>query len=257
MSLTSKPRHHHHQKQSSLDSGRLSMDGNEDYTNMSAGSGSHSTSNLHKTYYSDKTRSQPITIQNSSTSQTPKSSSNSISPVYSSLHIGRKYSTGTPPKMFLPLSAGDSPSPSYSSLPRQKTRKISRRDSRESCSSSVTTPSSSSTIFPISLNSPSSPIKNIAKSPEPSGIKVPAAVMNVKYNRTSFVGRTMDRSPCADYTVMDFERTRPKPVRTPTAEGSDYVNYEPAAVIQPTIACIGTSQSRLVISLMLQIEKSL
>lgn len=234
MSLGSTKLRHHHQKQSSLDSGRMSMDGNEDYTNMSAGGGgssSHSTSNLHKSSHSDKTRSQPIAIQSSLLSQAPKSSSNSISPVYSGLHIGRKYSTGTPPKMYLPLSNSDSAS--YSSLPRQRTRKISRRDSKDSCSSSVTTPSSSSTIFPISLNSPSSPIKNVSKSPEVAAIKVPAAVMNVKYNRASFSGKVADRSPCSDYTMMDFDRTRPKqPVRMPTVESSDYVNYEPGTVCQ-------------------------
>lgn len=184
-----------HHRQSSLDGST------DDYTNMSVGSSK-------KKNKKEKTRSQPISIQTTNASQFPKSSS-SISPVYSSLHIGRKYSTGTPPKMYLPLTNSDLNS--YSSLPRQRSRKNSRRDSKDSSSSSVTTPSSSSTIFPISLNSPSSPLKP----PESTNVKIPSAVLNAKYDRSS------------DYTVMDFDKSK-------NSNDSDYVNYNPANPVRYT-----------------------
>lgn len=196
-----------HQRQSSFENGRTLSDSNDDYTNMSVGSNKKKE---RRTSKKEKTRSQPIQIQNPSSSissQFPISSGSSISPVYSSLHVGRKYSTGTPPKMYLPISS--SGSDSYSSLPRQRTRKNSRRDSNNSSSSNVTTPSSSSTIFPISLNSPSSPIKSESSSAS-SGIKIPTAVINLKYKKAN---------NNSDYTVMDFDRC--------SKDESDYVNYNP------------------------------
>ncbi|KAF2898452.1 hypothetical protein ILUMI_07722 [Ignelater luminosus] len=220
MSLGKSSSHH---RQSSLDSNRISSDGNDDYTNMSMGS---SRKKERKGSKKDKTRSQPIQIQTTTASSQFLKSSSSISPVYSSLQIGRKYSTGTPPKMYLPLS--NSGSDSYSSLPRQRSRKNSRRDSKDSSSSSLTTPSSSSTIFPISLNSPSSPLKpcNATKSPEvSSNIKIPPAIINVKYNRPSF--SQIDKTHNSDYTVMDFDKSKTTSDVKSSTE-SDYVNYNPS-----------------------------
>ncbi|XP_031354397.1 insulin receptor substrate 1-like isoform X2 [Photinus pyralis] len=203
-----------HQRQPSLESAK--SDHNEDYTDMSLGTTSRK--NERRTSKKDKTASQPILIQAVTTAAHFPKNSSSISPIYSSFQIGRKYSTGTPPKMYLPLSSSDLNS--YSSLPRQRSRKNSRRDSKDSSSSSVTTPSSSSTIFPFSLNSPSSPLKPCAsmKTPEVSGnIKIPAAIMSVKYNRPS-----TKPNNSADYTVMDFDRAKK------SMDTSDYVNYNPA-----------------------------
>lgn len=214
-----------HNRQSSYEGNRGLPDPQEDYADMSMGS-SRRNGNERRGNKKDKTTSQPISIQTATTSSQFAKNSNSISPIYSSFHIGRKYSTGTPPKMYLPLTNSDLNS--YSSLPRQRSRKNSRRDSKDSSSSSVTTPSSSSTIFPISLNSPSSPLKpgNVARTPDSSStnnIKIPTAIINVKYNRPSFSHNTRPQS-VSDYTVMDFD---PKPKATP--DTSDYVNYNPAA----------------------------
>lgn len=148
----------------------------------------------------DRVRSQPIAIQPTTNSNAKTSGG---SPLYAT--VCRKFSTGTPPKMFLPLSSNAS---SYSSLPRQKSRKnSSRRDSKDSSSSSVTTPSSSSTIFPISINSPCSPIKPPTTQPSP----VP--------------NRLKPWANCSaedDYTMMDFE----KPKKAP--DTSEYINFSPA-----------------------------
>ncbi|KAF5288449.1 hypothetical protein FQR65_LT02101 [Abscondita terminalis] len=225
MSLGKQNSNHH--RQSSLESNR---DPHENCKDISMGF------NRKNGKKKDKTTSQPISIQTTTTSsQFPKNSS-SISPIYSSYHMGRKYSTGTPPKMYLPLMNSDLNS--YSSLPRQRSRKNSRRDSKDSSSSSVTTPSSSSTIFPISLNSPSSPLKpgNAAKTPEASNnIKIPAAIISAKYNRPSF-GQSSRPLSGSDYTIMDFE---PKPKAAP--DTSDYVNYNPA--LPNPIICNRNEQS--------------
>lgn len=189
-----------HQTQPSLDSAKASSD----YTNMSLGSVKKEKKNPKR----DKSKTQPIQIQSTS-SQVPKGSSPS-SPMYTSFFYGRKHSTGTPPKMYLPLSTSGSP---YSSLPRQRSRKNSnsRRDSKDSSSSSINTPSSSSTIFPISLNSPSSPAKPQAIKAEPVILKIPPGVLSAKYKSND------------DYTVMDFEK------KTSNCKtDSDYVNYNPA-----------------------------
>jgi insulin receptor substrate 1 len=155
-----------HQRQSSLDSAQIV---NEDYANMSMGKKRDKNSRK-----KDKSRSQPITIQNPTT-VAPKSGTTSSSPRYA--FLGRKYSTGTPPTtMHLPLGEATP----YASLPRQ--RKNSRRDSKDSSSSSVTTPSSSSTIFPISLNSPCSPLKPDKTPP------------------------SLKKTDNSDYTPMDFEQ---------------------------------------------------
>nr|ANW09594.1 insulin receptor 2 [Monochamus alternatus] len=207
-----------HQRQSSLDSTQVNK-GNEDYTNMSLGLGAAKKKVVAK---KEKARSQPISIN--STTASFQVTKNSSSPISVSSLLGRKSSTGTPPRMHLPISSW-STSP-YSSLPRQKPRKDSNSNSKDSSSSSVTTPSSSSTIFPMSLNSPSSPMKPTSKAETPSGLKLPAALLNAIYknNNKSSVGK-----PAADdYTVMDFETNKSKPVKMDDSP-SDYVNYSPAA----------------------------
>ena len=163
---------------------QLSLDGaSSDYTCMS---GSKRTGNQ---------RSQPIQIQ-TTLSQYAKFS-NSTSSTVSTLFNGfRKSSTGTPPKMFLPIT-----SPFGSSLPRPaRSRKNSRKDSRDSSSSSVTTPSSSSTLFPMSL-SPSSPVGG--KAQIDSTFRVPPISND-------------------DYAYMGFNNRAAKPE-------TDYVNYNPSS----------------------------
>lgn len=153
-----------HHRQSSLDSAQIV----EDYANMSVGK-------KRSTRKKDKTRSQPINIQN------PQKSGASSSPRYALL--GRKYSTGTPPTMHLPLTES-----SFASLPRRR-----RDDSKDSSSSSVNTPSSSSTIFPISLNSPSSPLK----------------------------------APPSDYTPMDFDKSEYVNYNPKTPVNEEYAFMKP------------------------------
>ncbi|XP_018563090.2 insulin receptor substrate 1 isoform X2 [Anoplophora glabripennis] len=207
-----------HQRQSSLDSTQV-IRGNEDYTNMSLGLGAAKKKMIAK---KEKARSQPISIN--STTAGSQVTKNSSSPISVSSLLGRKSSTGTPPRMHLPISSW-STSP-YSSLPRQKPRKDSNSNSKDSSSSSITTPSSSSTIFPMSLNSPSSPMKPPSKTETPSALKLPAALLNAIYktNNKSAVAR-----PAAeDYTVMDFETNKNKSVKMDDIP-SDYVNYSPAA----------------------------
>ncbi|KAJ8967598.1 hypothetical protein NQ314_002716 [Rhamnusium bicolor] len=212
-----------HQRQSSLDSTQINK-GNDDYTNMSLGS--ISTGAKKKVIKKEKTRSQPISINpTTSSSQVTK---NSSSPISISSLLGRKSSTGTPPRMHLPLSSwATSP---YSSLPRQRTRKDSHSNSKDSSSSSLTTPSSSSTIFPMSLNSPSSPLKPATKAESPAALKIPAAILNAIYKSSN----TRNSMPLSakygsgdDYTVMDFEVNKNKPAKS-EGVNSDYVNYAPA-----------------------------
>lgn len=197
-----------HQRQSSLESGN----GNADYANMNCG-----RKKERKTCKKEKTRSQPIAIQTTTSSQ---GNLNSGSPMYTP--VGRKYSTGTPPKMFLPLT-GANVSP-FSSLPRQKSNNA-RRDSKDSSSSSLTTPSSSSTIFPISINSPSSPEKP-QKTETPVTMKIPQAVVNIKYNKTP-------PPPTDDYIMMDFEKNKKQ-------DTSEYVNFNPA--VKPAVAPIAKDE---------------
>ncbi|XP_057659252.1 insulin receptor substrate 1 isoform X1 [Diorhabda carinulata] len=179
-----------HQRQGSLD-GCQSSGHNDDYLNMSVVPKKKPTKNQ---------TSQPISILPTAV-QTSKNSSMSF--------LGRKSSTGTPPKMHLPLSSW-SPSSLYSSLPRTRARK----DSKDSSSSSVTTPSSSSTIFPLSLNSPSSPLK--ANKPETPSSKITASILNM-YKSTS------KPTPSEDYAVMDYETNR----NEKNKENTDYVNFSP------------------------------
>ncbi|KAJ8967788.1 hypothetical protein NQ317_014502 [Molorchus minor] len=186
-----------HQRQSSLDSTQM-VRGNEDYTNMSLGSASKK-----KPTKKEKTRSRNQFL---------------LLPRLAS-------STGTPPRMHLPLSSWSS-SP-YSSLPRQRVRKDSHNNSKDSSSSSVTTPSSSSTIFPMSLNSPSSPMKPSSKAETPTALKIPAAILNAIYKTNNKLTNVRAR-PGDDYTVMDFEPNKGKASKVDEST-SDYVNYSPAA----------------------------
>lgn len=206
-----------HHRQTSLDG---TDPENSDYTNMSLGSSSSSKKrDKRNNNKKDKVRSQPIQIQTTNTvtpstiySSMAKGPSSSSPLLYS--WSGRKYSTGTPPKMCLPLSTSNYGL--YSSLPRQRSRKNSRRDSKDSSTSSATTPSSSSTLFPMSLNSPSSPIKT-----ETIGApKLPPSCSRFTSND--------------DYAVMDFCKTR---TAKPESSGdSDYVNYNPAKPYTRTLS---------------------
>lgn len=204
-----------HQLQPDSESGGV----NPDYANMNCGSANRrkeKKANNKK----DKTRSQPIAIQTTASSQVNLSVGSS-SPKYST--VCRKYSTGTPPKMFLPLS-GNNVSP-FSSLPRQKSNST-RRDSKDSSSSSVTTPSSSSTIFPISINSPSSPVKPQKTEATSVTMKIPPAVVSIKYNKSP---------PCDDdYIMMDFDKNKKQ------SDGSEYVNFNP--VVKPAVAPIAKDE---------------
>lgn len=193
-----------HQRQSS-------QDANPDYANMNCGTANRKKERMASK--KEKMRSQPIAIQTTTSSQ-GNLNLTSGSPVYTP--VCRKYSTGTPPKMFLPLSGGGNISP-FSSLPRQKSNNATRKDSKDSSSSSLTTPSSSSTIFPISINSPSSPIKPQKTETTPVTMKIPQAVVNIKYNKSP----PPPPSSNEDYIMMDFEKKR-------NPDTSEYVNFNPA-----------------------------
>ncbi|PSN55127.1 hypothetical protein C0J52_01863 [Blattella germanica] len=135
---------------------------NEDYMNIAfEGRGNSKRKDKRKGRYS----SQPIVIQ-AGENDSSKQQSSSTSPVFSlSGFVGRKQSSGTPPKVappaFLPLSHAPNSSPGSSpssSLRRSKSHKTNRRDSSEN--TGLTTPTgSTATIFPFSLNSPGSPMK--------------------------------------------------------------------------------------------------
>lgn len=222
------------QRQPSIDAGSHSED------HSAAGVGKRKTSSAGTT---KKTVSQPITInQTTSSSQVIK---NSSSPMSISSLLGRKSSTNTPPKMHLPLTSWSNSS--YSSLPRQRNRRDSQNSKDNSSSSSVTTPSSSSTIFPLSLNSPSSPMRPQSKTETPSSIKLPSNLFSALYKATSSNKGSASAKPATtnttkplppnsdDYTMMDFEKPKPKPKDT-----SEYVNYAPAATatVTPVISVV-------------------
>lgn len=222
---------------------------NEDYTEMSISD----VNAKKKPNKKEKTRSQPITIQNNHQISSNKHASSPLSSGGSSSSgfFIRKHSSGTPPRlMHLPLTnntsgggGGGTTSP-YSSLPRQRSRKnSSRRDSKDSSTTSsvVTTPSSSSTLFPMSLNSPSSPstnnyeivtINTNASSCSGGSLKIPAAVLN-----TTYKGGKTNKPFCSssnnsdDYTMMDFEfnkKVEKKLSNHKISDNSEYVNYSPA-----------------------------
>ncbi|XP_045478421.1 insulin receptor substrate 1 isoform X4 [Harmonia axyridis] len=178
-----------HHRQSSLDGAQLNR---EDYSGMSAGSVLKKKEL--KPNKKENNRSLPIQILNS----------NQNNPIN-----GRIYYDGSP-KMQLHLT-NTTTSP-VSSLPRGR-KNSTRRDSRDSSSSSVTTPSNSSAIFPLSLNSPSSPVKPL-KTPEKS---TPSLILNNLYKR--FRGKSNESQD--DYAVMDFQKNTKV-----NAKSNDYMNVD-------------------------------
>jgi len=188
-------------QRSSLETYRSS---NEDYMNLSfEGHGNNKRKDKRKGRYS----SQPIVIQAREMETgigVSKSQSSSTSPVFSlSSLIGRKHSTGTPPKVpppaFLPLghTSGSSPGSSPSSSLRRncnRNHKTSRRDSIEN--TGLTTPTGSTvTIFPFSLNSPGSPMKPFPgqqqnKSQPPPLAAAPGMDINYELSRKCLVDAT-------------------------------------------------------------------
>lgn len=186
------------QRKSSLEGGKSE---NEDYLNMTGGSVNKRDrrgSRKERNRYS----SQPIAIQSSNKEVV------ATSPMFP--FAGRKHSTGTPPKIpcFLPLTSYGSSSPSsspFSSLGRNRGRKVARRDSKESTTGSgLTTPSgSTTTIFPLNLNSPGSPMKPFTAKQE------------------------YDISMCpVDASSGTVKLSQPQKEEKPVDE-SDYVNFVP------------------------------
>lgn len=222
-----------HLRKSSLDSAKVvNANNNEDYMNMAAGS---SRKKERKGSKKEKNRSQPITIQSSQ----PVKNVSSQSPVSSFTSFlqnsTRKNSTGTPPKHppnFLPLSScsyspGSSP---FSSLRRPRSRKSSRRDSKDS-SGLVTPTSESSTIFPFSPGSPIKPFQS-AKSPDMTTEKctdsLDSTPSSSDYARMSY---DFSNKVSADYTEMNFEKPKLNQNQSSSNQNdkdTDYVNYCPA-----------------------------
>lgn len=121
----------------------------DEYVEMDLGSKSSLKNKPNEDYVEmdgrgDKTRSQPIAIQ----SNVKEITHNSL------ISLGRKHSTGTSPKRSF-LHFGSSPSPltsPYGTLGRARPKKNVRRDSHGNLGSN-SSGSSSSSIFPMSLNS--------------------------------------------------------------------------------------------------------
>ncbi|XP_019770200.1 insulin receptor substrate 1-B isoform X3 [Dendroctonus ponderosae] len=203
----------HHNRQNSADR----TDG--DYLNMSKGSVALNAAK-------DNVRSKPIPIQTAA----GNTSVGNSSPLSISSLLGRKASpTGGSPKLHLPLSP-------YSSLPRQRSPRKSSLQTNSSKDSSVsssvtTTPSSSSIMFPMSLNSPSSPTvgpTSTAGTPTASAMKVPASILNVPYKPTGH----RKKSTIDGYTMMDFEPKK-SPVEAVKVDESAYMNYCPPTARVP------------------------
>lgn len=189
------------QRKASIESGKSE---NEDYLNMT-GSSVNSKDNK-KCNRRDRNRysSQPIAIQASNKDFQMNS------PMFP--FCARKHSAGTPPKIpcFLPLNAPTNTSPTtspFSSLGRNRTRKTPRRDSKDSTTGSgLTTPSgSSSTIFPLNLNSPNSPIKPFAVNQEKESSQDPVDTVG---------------------TIRLLQRTNSRH-EAAVSDETDYVNYLP------------------------------
>ncbi|XP_054266628.1 insulin receptor substrate 1-B isoform X2 [Macrosteles quadrilineatus] len=181
---------------------------NEDYLNMS-GDGSNKRERRGSRKDRNRYSSQPIAIQpNSKEGQT-------MSPVFP--FCSRKHSAGTPPKVpcFLPLNSYGSASPSsspFSSLGRNRNRKTARRDSKESnTGSGMTTPSgSTTTIFPLNLNSPGSPMKPFTAKQEYELSMCP-----------------VDASSGTVRLSQPHEETKEE---NPSTVDSDYVNFVPGTI---------------------------
>lgn len=97
---------------------------------------------------------------------------------------------------------------------------LGRNDSsnESSGSSTVSTTPSSATMFPLSLNSPNSPVRN-----PPSRINVPASVLNTVYNRSNRTTARQSRDISNDYVNY---QPGSSPNQTPEAEG-DYACMVP------------------------------
>lgn len=207
------------QRKASIEGGKSE---NEDYLNMT-GSNFNRKDNK-KCNRRDRNRysSQPIAIQASN------KDFQTNSPMFP--FCARKHSAGTPPKIpcFLPLNAPTNTSPTtspFSSLGRNRSRKTPRRDSRDSTSGSgLTTPSgSSSTIFPLNLNSPNSPIKPFAanQEKETSQSQVDASVGTSRLPQ-----RTTCQQDCAVSSEMDYVNYVPGHNR-PENPGHEYELIKP------------------------------
>nr|CAI5853979.1 unnamed protein product [Callosobruchus analis] len=256
-----------HHRQLSLDSHIGSVA--ESYANMALGQGSKkkptqtvtsSASSSGSSARKDKQQSQPISIYPTAPSCMSHLHCKTTSSPITSLWGGRKTSAGstsgngggTPPKLHLSITSP------FSSLPRQRHRRdssnaVSSSAETDSVSSgsSITTPSSSSTIFPLSLNSPSSPMKpstsSSGKTETPTALKIPAAILNAFYKSGSSSGKSTSNVPVRqapiaapedDYTLMDFQ-TSSNAANAPSqqAEASsrvsaddDYMMCSPATV---------------------------
>lgn len=242
-----------HQRKSSLDSVKVSAGPNEDYVNMSAKRKDRRGSKK------EKTRSQPITIQNRNNQNVPSSKiATSQSPSSFTTYTqspGRKNSTGNSPKhppSFLPLvSSSYSPSSSpFSSLRRPRSRKNSRRDSKDSTTSGLVTPTSDqSTIFPFSPGSPVKPFH--MKSPDLSCSRkcaVDASSGTVRIANTAgkppqsgdfrmnYDCQQGSSSQKSDYLEMGFDSSKPVNLTEKSNEmeadipaaNDDYINFCPA-----------------------------
>uniref|UniRef100_A0A1B6CBS7 Insulin receptor substrate 1 n=2 Tax=Clastoptera arizonana TaxID=38151 RepID=A0A1B6CBS7_9HEMI len=168
MSWTKKPA-----RKSSLDS----VNAADAYLNMSVGSSIPRRERRGSKKDRNRCSSQPITIQSCN-----KDGTISTSPVYT--YVGRKHSTGTPPKnpSFLPVNSYGSSSSSsslFSSLGRNRNRKTPRRDSKDFNSGLSTPTGSSTTIFPFSLNSPGSPIKPFAQESHKCSVDVTSGTVQI------------------------------------------------------------------------------
>ncbi|XP_075238403.1 insulin receptor substrate 1 chico isoform X2 [Lycorma delicatula] len=195
-------------RKSSLDNFKV---GEQDYMNMSGGKKEHKGSRKERNRYS----SQPIAIQSTST----KEQTLSTSPVFT--FVGRKHSTGTPPKVpsYLPLgnfSTSPSSSP-YSSLQRRTRKTPSRRESKDLPSSGSSTP-----IFPFSLNSPSSPMKPTAFGQANKDKECYESAAKCPVDATSGTVR-ISYSP-ADQSVASLQ---PLSSSVSYIEQNEYVNYNP------------------------------
>jgi hypothetical protein len=230
---------------------RLSLEtyrsNSEDYMNLSfEGHENGKRKEKRKGRYS----SQPIVIQAREAEAmiaSGKPQSSSTSPVFSlSGLIGRKHSTGTPPKVppptFLPLghTSGTSPGSSPGSfLQRSHMHRTSRQDSAES------TPTGSSvTIFPFSLNSPGSPMKPFPGQQHSKSVAAPGTDSNSELSRKCLVDATSGTlrlsypqapySPASTPTTPDSSSSsseQPTPVNDLNKAGSprnhNYVNCSP------------------------------
>lgn len=173
----------------------------------------------------EKTRSQPITINRNIPTGAAVTTSSAF-PTYTS--PGLKNSTGTSPKhppSFLPLSSYSPSNSPFSSLRRQRSRKNSRRDSKDSL---VTPTSDHSTIFPFSPGSPEKPFH--IKSPDLAYSRkcaVDASSGTVRIAPRKPELRTEDLNK-SDYLEMGFDKNRMsyQPI-IPKNNESEYINFCP------------------------------